>query len=311
MSYIQFDNVIRRYSHNIAVDQISFGIERGEVFGLLGPNGAGKSTTIKMLAGLLKPNSGEIFIDGISVIKNPIEAKKKLGLVPQDIAIYTNLSAIENVTFFGSLYGLKGSELKEKVQEALSFTGLTEKAKEKPKKFSGGMKRRLNIACALVHNPEIIIMDEPTVGIDPQSRNHILNSIMELNNRGTTVIYTSHYMEEVEAICNRIGIIDEGRLIALGSKQQLKQKASTKEKILVEAHDYNDRALRNIKELPGVIHVDSKEGLIEIIAEEPQERLQDIIFMLVKDEGKLKNISIKEINLENVFLELTGRNLRD
>lgn len=311
MAYIKFDNVTRRYAHNIAVDQISFTIEKGEVFGLLGPNGAGKSTTIKMLAGLLKPNSGEIFIDNVDVIKNPLEAKGRMGLVPQEIAIYNNLTTRENVAFFGSLYGLRGKELKDGVDNALAFTGLRDKEREKPKKFSGGMKRRLNIACALVHQPQLIIMDEPTVGIDPQSRNHILSSIKELNKQGTTVIYTSHYMEEVEAICSRVGIIDGGRLIAIGNKQELKQVTSTREKILIEASDYNNTALKALASLPGIINVAVNDNGLEITAEEPQERLQDIIFMIIKHQGSIKNISIAEINLENVFLELTGRNLRD
>ncbi|SCY93676.1 ABC transporter ATP-binding protein [Alkaliphilus peptidifermentans] len=311
MTYIQLNNVIKRYSHQLAVDQVSFTIEKGEVFGLLGPNGAGKSTTIKMLVGLLKPDSGEILVDGIDVKKRPIDVKKKLGLVPQELAIYNNLSAEENIAFFGGLHGLRGKHLKERIEEALTFTGLEDRKKDKPVKFSGGMKRRLNIACAIVHKPDIIIMDEPTVGIDPQSRNHILDSILELNRMGATIIYTSHYMEEVEAICKRVGIMDNGKLIALGDKNHLKKEITSGEKILVETAEVNASAVDALKKLHGILGVSVKDNQIEVYSKSSQERLQDILFILANHQIMIKNIALTDVNLENVFLHLTGKSLRD
>lgn len=308
---IKLNNVIKRYGSNLAVDNITLEIENGEIFGLLGPNGAGKSTTIKMIMGLLKANSGEITVNGIDVRKNSLEAKKILGLVPQELAIYENMTARENVDFLARLYGLRGKDLKEKVNEALEFTGLMEKEKEVVKKFSGGMKRRLNIACAIVHQPEIIIMDEPTVGIDPQSRNHILQSIKELNKRGATIIYTSHYMEEVEAICSRVGIIDFGKLIALGSKNELVNAASEEQKITIEAYNISFSPIDEIKKINGVIHVDLKENTIEIITKCANESLQKILSKLLEGSVVVRNIEIKEADLESVFLKLTGRKLRD
>lgn len=308
---IELRNLVKRYGSSLAVDNISLKIEKGEIFGLLGPNGAGKSTTIKMIMGLLKPNRGEIYVKGMDVRKDSLAVKRLLGLVPQDIAIYDGITARENVEFFGKLYGLRGKNLKDGADEALEFTGLKDKEKEKPKKFSGGMKRRLNIACAIVHQPEIIIMDEPTVGIDAQSRNHILDSVKELNKRGTTIIYTSHYMEEVESIAKRVGIIDYGKLIALGTKDELKKQLSTDEKILIEASNIRFNPVDEIKKLNGITNVSLKENKIEILTPNAQQVLQDILFILSKENVTVRNISLQEPDLENVFLALTGRNLRD
>lgn len=308
---IELRNLVKRYGGSLAVDNISLKIEKGEIFGLLGPNGAGKSTTIKMIIGLLKPDRGEIYVKGMDIRKDSLAVKRILGLVPQDIAIYDGITARENVEFFGKLYGLRGENLKKGADEALEFTGLKDKEKEKPKKFSGGMKRRLNIACAIVHQPEIIIMDEPTVGIDAQSRNHILASVKELNKRGATIIYTSHYMEEVETIANRVGIIDYGKLIALGTKDELKKQLSTDEKILIEAVNIRFNPVDEIKKLNGITNVSLKGNKIEILTPNAQQVLQDILFILSKENVTVRNISLQEPDLENVFLSLTGRNLRD
>ncbi len=308
---IKLTNVVKRYDTKLAVDNISLDIEEGEIFGLLGPNGAGKSTTIKMIMGLLKANSGEIKIKGLDVKADSIAARRLMGLVPQDLAIYENISARENVTFFGSLYGLKGSNLKKQVDEALEFTGLIDRQKDKPKKYSGGMKRRLNIACAIVHKPEIIIMDEPTVGIDPQSRNHILESVRELNRCGTTVIYTSHYMEEVEAICDRVGIVDHGKLIALGKKEELKKQLNKEERLVIEALDIRYNTIEQIKKLQGVANASVNENSIEIITKDAQLILQDVLFVLSKENAVVRSISLQQPDLESVFLSLTGRKLRD
>ena len=214
MSLVKINNLVKRYNQVIAVDNLSLDIAEGEIFGFLGPNGAGKSTTINAICGLVKPTQGEILIDGLIIKNEPLKVKERLGLVPQEIALFPTLKARENVEFFGKLAGLKGEQLKNKVQEALELVGLAEHSKGLAKNFSGGMKRRLNIACAIVHQPRLIIMDEPTVGIDPQSRNHILETVRLLNKRGSTIIYTSHYMEEVEAVCSRIAIIDQGRPVS-------------------------------------------------------------------------------------------------
>ena len=215
-------DVSKRYSNGqLAVNKLNLEVRQGEILGLLGPNGAGKSSSIKMLCGLLEADSGAIQILGQKQGMKNLSLRKHLGLVTQEITVFNDLSAYENLMYFGSLYGLRGTQLKNNVAEMLAFVGLSERAKDKPTTFSGGMQRRLNIACALVHKPDLVIMDEPTVGIDPQSRNHILEAIKKLNQTGTTVIYTSHYMEEIQAICNRVSIMDKGQVIAEGTIDEL------------------------------------------------------------------------------------------
>jgi ABC-2 type transport system ATP-binding protein len=286
-------------------------IQKGEVFGLLGPNGAGKSTTIKMLSGLLKIDQGDMILDGISVKTDPLEIKRRIGLVPQDLAIYENLSARENVTFFAKLYGLRGSLLKERVDEALEFVALTDRQRDKPSSFSGGMKRRLNIACAIMHHPKLIIMDEPTVGIDPQSRNHILESVRKLNQMGSTIIYTSHYMEEVAAISTRVGIIDHGHLIACGTEDELRSKAAQEEKIVIQVDKLDQAAIQELNDHPRINQVTAQNQTIEISLPSSQAYLQDILFILSKHLVKIQTLSQIEPDLEALFLSMTGRTLRD
>lgn len=311
MSIIEINDLIKRYDRDIAVDNINLNIEEGEIFGLLGPNGAGKSTTISMLCGLIKPTGGEIIIDGDTIDSRKIDYKRKIGLVPQEIALYENLSAEENITFFGKLAGLRGTLLQERVTEALEFVGLEDKRKAVPKGFSGGMKRRLNIACAIMHHPKIIIMDEPTVGIDPQSRNHILDTVRKLNSMGSTVIYTSHYMEEVEELCSRIAIMDHGKLIAEGTKEQLKKLVASDEKIIITVKDVNYNSIEEIKNIRGIKAVDYSQNTLEIITKNPQGLLQDVLYILSKNENRIIGIELLEPDLETVFLTLTGRKLRD
>lgn len=311
MSILKLKDLVKRYDQNIAVDNISLDVGEGELFGLLGPNGAGKSTTINMVCGLLKPNQGEIIIDGVNMKEKPMECKSKLGLVPQEIALYDTLTAYENIEFFGKLSGLRGAKLTERVNEALEFVGLSDKSKSIPKSFSGGMKRRLNIACAIVHHPKVIIMDEPTVGIDPQSRNHILESVRKLNKMGSTVIYTSHYMEEVEALCTRIAIIDHGKLIADGSKEDLKKLVVSDEKIIIEVVDVNYNSLEQIKAIRGVKDAGYENHTLEIVTSNSQSLLQDILFILSRNGIRIKGVDLVEPDLETVFLSLTGRKLRD
>lgn len=313
MNLVTFREVVKKYDTTITVNHLSFNIDQGEIFGLLGPNGAGKSTTIHMLAGLLKPNGGDILVEGFSIRKHPLEVKKRIGLVPQELAIYETLNARENVTFFAKLYGLRGSLLRDRVDEALQFVGLLDKAKDKPSTFSGGMKRRLNIACAIMHRPKLIIMDEPTVGIDPQSRNHILESVRELNKLGSTVIYTSHYMEEVEAICTRIGILDKGKLIACGTKDELKRQVGQEEKLIFEIDKKSAPAMTEMAEHPGVLQLAERDSslTLEVTVKESLSILQDLLFILQKHGINIRKLTREEPNLESLFLQMTGRTLRD
>ena len=311
MSLVSMKNVVKSYGSKLSVDHLQLDIEEGDIFGLLGPNGAGKSTAIKMMCGLLKIDSGEVTVCGISVATNPLEVKKNIGLVPQDLAIYENLSAKENVTFFAKLHGLRGRLLSERVEEALSFVGLQDRQQERPQTFSGGMKRRLNIACAIMHRPKLIIMDEPTVGIDPQSRNHILDAVKQLNRMGSTIIYTSHYMEEVESLCSRVGIIDHGRLIACGTTEELRKQVSQEEKLTVEVVQLKQSTVEELRMHARIKKVLVNENTIEMYLESVQPILQDILFILSKHQVAIHSLTRVEPDLETLFLSLTGRTLRD
>lgn len=308
---VEIKNLVKRYKENLAVDNANFVIKEGEIFGLLGPNGAGKTTTINAIIGLTKVDSGEIRIFNKTMEASEREIKKNIGVVPQEIAIFEDLTAIENITFFGKLYGLKDGILKSRVEEALNFTGLWDRRKELPSKYSGGMKRRLNIACAIVHQPKLIIMDEPTVGIDPQSRNHILQSVKELNKNGSTIIYTSHYMEEVEELCNYITIMDHGRVIANGTKDELKALIAFEEKVVIDLSSVNFTIVDNIKKVSGVKDciVDGKQ--MKVISQKDSKNLSRIIDIISEGESEILSINVEKPTLEGVFLTLTGRSLRD
>ncbi|NOU79195.1 ATP-binding cassette domain-containing protein [Paenibacillus sp. LMG 31459] len=311
MALAVLTDVVKRYDSKLIVDHVNFSLQEGEIFGLLGPNGAGKSTTISMICGLLKADSGEIMIDGLSVREKPLEVKKRIGLVPQELALYENMSAAENVSFFGKLYGLRGKLLKERIQEALEFTGLSDRARDKPSTFSGGMKRRLNIACAIMHRPRLIIMDEPTVGIDPQSRNHILESVKTLNKLGSTIIYTSHYMEEVAAVCDRVAIMDKGHIIACGTEGELRERVAHEEKIVVKAANITPALINELRQHPRISRVEVVQDAVEMYLPSSQNELQDILFIIAKHEGVIASLNIEEPDLETLFLSLTGRTLRD
>lgn len=308
---VEIKNLVKRYRDNLAVDNVNLIIKEGEIFGLLGPNGAGKSTTINTLIGLTKMDSGEIRIFGKSMDMAEGEIKKNIGVVPQDIAIYEDLTAYENVTFFGKLYGLKDGLLKQRVEEALNFTGLWDRRKEFPAKFSGGMKRRLNIACAIVHQPKLIIMDEPTVGIDPQSRNHILQSVKELNRMGSTIVYTSHYMEEVEEICNYITIMDQGRVIASGTKDELKALIEFEERVVIDLSSVNYTIVDNIKGVSGVRDCTVNGNELVVVSQKNSKNLSRIIDIISNTDSEILSINVEKPTLEGVFLTLTGRSLRD
>ena len=312
MGIIQLKDVTKRYDDKLAVDNISLDIEEGELFGLLGPNGAGKSTIISMICGLAKLDKGDIIINGSSIKTNPIAAKQNIGLVPQEIALYENISAIDNLKFWGKMYSLKGNLLKERIEEVLEATGLKDRRKEKVSKFSGGMKRRLNIACAVMHYPKIVIMDEPTVGIDPQSRNNILEFTKELNKKhGSTLIYTSHYMEEVEALCSKVCILDEGKVIAKGDQDHIKRMIMNEERVEITISEYRPEIDLILKKLTSVREVIYKNSKLTVIMQDTQRSIQQIIEVLIKAEIGIKDISIKKPTLETVFLSLTGKALRD
>ncbi|MBI9107569.1 MAG: ABC transporter ATP-binding protein [Spirochaetales bacterium] len=311
MNIVAIEGLTRKFGDIAAVDNMNLTIREGEIYGLLGPNGAGKSTLINILSGLLKMNSGKVELMGMDIRKGHNNLKKKIGVVPQDIAIYEDLTARENVNFFSGLYGCRGTELKQNVIEALAFVGLIENADKFPKAFSGGMKRRLNIACAIAHKPELIIMDEPTVGIDPQSRNHILESVKELNRRGSTIIYTSHYMEEIEAVCDRAGIIDHGKLIAEGTGDELKAIVSDKQFIIIGLENADGLDVSQLQEIDGIVNVLKDGNIIKIENTKVINNWDKIIRCIDMQGVRISNIESRTPTLETVFLTLTGRTLRD
>ncbi|MBN3522683.1 ABC transporter ATP-binding protein [Paenibacillus apiarius] len=308
---LEIRNLTKKFGDFIAVDNISLNVSEGEIFGFLGANGAGKSTTINMIASLLRSTKGDISMLGKNIAKDGKFAKMNTGIVPQDLAIYEDMTAYENVSFFAGLYGLRGTLLKKRAEEALEFVGLGDKHKSLPKNFSGGMKRRLNIACAIAHRPKLIIMDEPTVGIDPHSRNYILSSVRKLNEMGCTIIYTSHYMEEVEEICTRIAIIDHGKIIAEGTKEQLKAIITHSKEIWIGIKANESLQLDALKKIQGVTSVRLEEHTLKIMSKAEINNLNRIIQQLIKDQVEIRSVEEQAPNLETVFLTLTGRNLRD
>lgn len=311
MNVLEIRELTKKFGEFIAVDNISLAVREGEIFGFLGANGAGKSTTINLVASLLRPSSGEIRILDRDLMKHSRYTKMNLGIVPQDLAIYKEMTAYENVSFFAGLYGLRGAELKERTIEALKFVGLEDKMKSYPKNFSGGMKRRLNIACAIAHRPKLIIMDEPTVGIDPHSRNYILNSVRKLNEMGCTIIYTSHYMEEVEEICTRVAIIDHGKVIAEGTKEQLVATITDVKEIRIELKKCIPSLADTLRRIPGVRSVELLEQTVRVFCDLEVDNLGLILKELISHDADIRSVEEQEPNLETVFLTLTGRTLRD
>ncbi|CAM4300350.1 antibiotic ABC transporter ATP-binding protein [Bacillus manliponensis] len=306
------EQVTKSFGKMEVVKGISFTVQKGETFGLLGPNGAGKSTTIAMICGLLPYDSGDIKVGGNSVKEHPLTIKKKIGVVPQDIALYPTLSARENLIFWGKMYGLKGEVAKKRADEVLAYVGLEDRAKDKIETFSGGMKRRINIGAALMHEPELLIMDEPTVGIDPQSRNHILETVKSLNEQGMTVIYTSHYMEEVEYLCERIAIVDHGRMIALGTKTELCNRLVDGFIVKLQVNRYQEELLQALIENTVVerLSVDEDTNTLTI-ALQSSESMSEIVSQVIARNVKILKLEVQEPNLEALFLQLTGRSLRD
>jgi len=311
-------NMTKKYGDFIAVNDMNLAIQKGEIFGLLGPNGAGKTTTISMITGLLKPTSGSITVDGLDLQTQPYAVKAKLGLVPQELALYPTLSARDNLDFFGSIYGLRGKQLRERVDEMLAMVELTDRANEAVKNYSGGMKRRVNIAAGLMHQPEVLFLDEPTVGVDPQSRNAIFDAVEELNRAGMTVIYTTHYMEEAERLCHRVAIIDEGQIIALDTPQALINSLGGGILVLGLEDPETDPGLGHVQvvvdrvaEMPSVKATTRDDGHLKVETHRFQETLMGIIEITNQLDVRITSMEKWEPNLESVFLHLTGKKLRE
>jgi ABC-2 type transport system ATP-binding protein len=301
----------KSYGENEAVKGISLQVARGEVFGLLGPNGAGKTTAISMLTGLLEPTGGQIIVDGLDLKKHTNEVKSKMGLVPQELALYPTLSARQNLTFFGRIYGLKGKDLKQRVDEVLEMIGLSERADEAVQNYSGGMKRRVNIGAGLLHTPDILFLDEPTVGVDPQSRNAIFESVEALNRAGMSVIYTTHYMEEAQRLCHRVAIIDEGELIALDTPTALIRSLGGGVVIIGVTEAAPDDLTDQIAQVPAVKAATRTDGQIKVETQRLQEALMGTLDITNQLDVRITSLDILEPNLESVFLNLTGKKLRE
>jgi ABC-2 type transport system ATP-binding protein len=295
----------------VAVDDVGFHIAQGETYGLLGPNGAGKTTSISMICGLLERDAGSVVVDGQELTTRSVGAKKAIGYVPQDIAIYPDLSAKENLAFFGRMYGLAGDELKKRVAAVLETIGLSDRADDKSDDFSGGMKRRLNIGIGLLHEPRLLVLDEPTVGVDPQSRNSILESVEQLSTAGMAVLYTTHYMEEAERLCDRVGIIDHGKIVAEGTRRQLIELVGQHDRIKVGATGDLEASARAVGSLDGVLEAGVREGGIDVLADCGSDVLPDVLSTMVAQGASVTNADVEEPNLEAVFLHVTGRALRD
>jgi len=301
----------KRYGDRTAVDGISFEIAPGETYGLLGPNGAGKTTTISMICGLLRRDGGEVVAAGRPVDIGATEAKASIGYVPQDLAIYPDLTARENLVFFGRLQRMGGRDLARRVDEILVLTDLTDRAKDRVDSFSGGMKRRLNIGIGLLHKPALLVLDEPTVGVDPQSRNAILSSVADLSREGMAVLYTTHYMEEAERLCDRIGIIDEGRIKAEGTRRELVALVGQKDRVDLVASGAVGPALRALQALDFVEEATLGEGTIELVVDQARNHLPGILETAADHGAIVRSVEVVEPDLEAVFLHLTGKALRD
>ena len=312
-SILEVHSLIKNYGSFQSVKGISFDIQEGEIFSLLGPNGAGKTTTISILSTLYTPTSGDANICGHSITRDAQAVKKCIGVVPQDLALYDDLTARENLNFWGEMYGLSGKALKIRVDEVLEQTGLTDKARQKVKTYSGGMKRRINIGVGLLHRPKLLFMDEPTVGIDPQSRRAILDSVKDLNKNGMTVLYTTHYMEEAQELSNRVGIIDHGELIALGTQSELTQKVGESDTLILHvSEDANPSLLASeVRSLKGVLKAEVTDHEISIITPSAEQLLASVVSRANSLGIKIHSLDIREPNLEAVFLHMTGRALRD
>ena len=310
-SAIEVRELTKTFGDVVAVSGISFEVRRGEVFSLLGPNGAGKSTAISVISGLLQPDSGDASVMGHSILKESMAARRSLGVVPQEVALYNDMSARENLVFWGRMYGLSGSNLEHRVDEMLAAVGLVERQKGRVATFSGGMKRRVNIAAALLHTPQVVIMDEPTVGIDPQSRRHILDYVKELNRQGMSVLYTTHYMEEAEELSSRIAIMDKGKIIACGTRDELVRLVGELTRVALAVTGEPERAAEAWRTVAGVSKTTVQQGKVEVLAADADAVVPRLFEAAAQAGLHISSVDIQEPNLETVFLSLTGRALRD
>ena len=311
MKIIQLSSVSKSFGNIEAVKNVSFSIAKGEIFGILGPNGAGKSTIVNILNTLVKPDKGDVIIDGVNIKGDGDIIKLIMGVVPQEIALYEELSAYENLMFWGELYDIPKPELKENVNKTLEIVDLVNRKDDRIKTFSGGMKRRINIACSLLHNPRILVLDEPTVGVDPQNRNHIFEVIERLNNEGMTIIYTTHYMEEAERFCDKIAIIDIGRIIAQGTLKELREKSDVKDLLTIKLADVNSETITRITSENPLFRFDSASGALNVECGNIGNDIQIIINHVQNAGGVIERIYTQGTNLESIYLKLTGKELRD
>jgi ABC-2 type transport system ATP-binding protein len=308
---VEVSNLVKSYNGLTAVNGVNFAIRQGEIFGLLGPNGAGKTTIISMLTCLLMPTSGTVSIAGYDIVNQAKTVKGIIGLVPQDLAVYPQLSARDNLLFFGRIYGLKGRQLSQRVSDLLQMVGLNERANDLVNNFSGGMKRRVNIAAGLLHQPQVLFLDEPTVGVDPQSRNFIFDNIERLNQQGMTILYTTHYMEEAERLCHRVAIIDQGQIVALDTPKALIDSLGGGIIRLGLPETTKQTFIAQLKKLPAVKNISRQNDILSVQTHHSQEALVQIIQLLNTAKMTINTLEILEPNLESVFLHLTGRRLRD
>lgn len=308
---IDAKNLVKRYGTLTALDHLDIGVHDGEVFGLLGPNGSGKTTAINCILSLLEYDEGTIDVFGTPMTPENYEAKRNIGIVMQNVAVFQELTVYENIDYFCGLYVTDKALRKKLVDEAIEFTGLGDFRKFRPKKLSGGLLRRLNIACGIAHKPKLIILDEPTVAVDPQSRNKILEGIVELNRNGATVVYTSHYMEEVEQICTRIMIIDKGKAIATGTKDELKEMVSIGEKVIVDTAEPSDTVMEEFRRIDGAASVAYSDGALTVISEKGMSSLEEVLEILKRTGAPYSKIRTELPTLNDVFLEITGKELRD
>ena len=308
---VQIENLVKRYGNLVALDHLNLNIQEGEIFGLLGPNGSGKTTAINCMLSLLKYDKGTIQLFGSEMSPDNYAVKKQIGIVLQNVAVFDELTVYENIDYFCGLYIPDKKKRKQLVEEAMEFTGLEDFRKMRPKKLSGGLLRRLNIACGIAHKPRLIIMDEPTVAVDPQSRNKILEGIQKLNQQGSTIIYTSHYMEEIEQICTRIAIMDHGQVIASGTKEDLKKMIKTGETITIEAVLLSPENLEDIRKLPHVFDLHYEDQLLTVRCTGARHNLIRLLNYLQNQDIPVGQVSSQLPTLNDVFLEITGKQLRD